>query len=174
MRVGQDRGHPNRSLRGTHSLTTACKRRGTAYAPASLRLLPAPEAQRSAFPKLLLNQQAIDPRIASMDAHIATLQQVRQAAAVKILFLPHAVQQMARPERMISTAEVRQILATGEVIEDYPDDPRGHSCLILGHGNDRRPIHIVCAPKAEYLAIITAYLPSPEAWADDFRTRKET
>ena len=29
-------------------LTTACKRRGTAYAPASLRLLPAPEAQRSA------------------------------------------------------------------------------------------------------------------------------
>jgi hypothetical protein len=29
-------------------LTTACKRRGTASAPASLRLLPAPEAQRSA------------------------------------------------------------------------------------------------------------------------------
>ena len=103
-----------------------------------------------------------------------TLQQIRQAAAIKILFLPHAVQQMARPERMISTAEVRQILETGEIIEDYPDDPRGHSCLILGHGNDRRPIHVVCAPKAEYLAIITAYLPSPDAWADDFRTRKET
>src|SRR5215471_11681752 len=31
-----------------HSRTTACKRRGTAYAPASLRLFPAPEAQRSA------------------------------------------------------------------------------------------------------------------------------
>src|SRR5205814_758512 len=30
------------------SRTTACKRWGTAYAPTSLRLLPAPEAQRSA------------------------------------------------------------------------------------------------------------------------------
>ena len=59
-----------------------------------------------------------------MDAQIGTLQQVRQAAAVKILFLPHAVQQMARPERMISTAEVRQVIDTGEIIEDYPDDPR--------------------------------------------------
>ena len=126
------------------------------------------------LPKFLLNQKAIDNRITSMDAQIGPLQQVRQAAAVKILFLPHAVQQMARPERMISTAEVRQIIDTGEMIEDYPDDPRGHSCLILGHGNERRPIHVVCAPKAEYLAIITAYLPSPDAWGDDFRTRKET
>ena len=109
-----------------------------------------------------------------MDAQIGILEQVRQAAAVKILFLPHAVQQMARPERMISTAEVRQIIYTGEIIEDYPDDPRGHSCLILGHGNDRQPMHVVCAPKAEYLAIFTAYLPSPDAWGDDFRTRKET
>jgi hypothetical protein len=125
------------------------------------------------FPKFLLNQKAIDHRIASMDAQIGILQQVRQAAAVKILFLPHAVQQMTRPERMISTAEIRQIIDTGELIEDYPDDPRGHSCLLLGHGNERRPIHVVCAPKAEYLAIITAYLPSPDAWGDDFRTRKE-
>ena len=109
-----------------------------------------------------------------MDAHIGILQQVRQAAAVKILFLPHAVQQMARPERMISTAEVRQIISTGEIIEDYPDDPRGSSSCVLGHGNDRRPIHVVCAPKAEYLAIITAYLPSLDTWGDDFRTRKET
>src|SRR5262249_222326 len=104
------------------------------------------------FPKFLLNQKAIDHRIASMDAQIDILQQVHQAAAVKILFLPHAVQQMARPERMISTVEVRQVIDTGERIEDYPADPRGHSCLLLGPGNERRPIHVVCAPKAEYLA----------------------
>jgi len=157
-----------------HGLTIACKRLEIASAHASLRLFPAPDAWRSAFPKFLLNQKALDHRIASMDAQIGILQQVRQAAAVKILFLPHAVQQMAHPERMISTAEVRQMLDTGEVIEDYPDDPRGHSCLILGYGSDRRPIHAVCAPKVEYLAIITAYLPSPDAWTGDFRTRKET
>ena len=33
---------------------------------------------------------------------------VRQAAKQKILFLPHAVRQMSRPERMISAAEVRR------------------------------------------------------------------
>ena len=30
----------------------------------------------------------------------------------------------------------------------------------------------VCAPKPDYLAIITAYLPDPNQWADDFRRRR--
>ena len=87
---------------------------------------------------------------------------------------PHAVQQMSRPERMISPAEVRSVINTGEVIEDYPEDARGHSCLLLGHGTDNRPLHVVCAPKAEYLAITTAYLPHSDQWAADWRTRKST
>ncbi len=95
-----------------------------------------------------------------MDSDKGIVQQIRQAAAIKILFLPHAVQQMSRPERLISAAEVRQVVDTGEVIEDYPEDPRGHSCLLLGEGTNHRLLHVVCAPKAEYLAIITAYLPS--------------
>ena len=107
-----------------------------------------------------------------MDAKTEIIQQLRQAAALKVLFLPHAVQQMSRPERMISPADVRRVIDNGEVIEDYPDDPRGHSCLLLGHGIGNRPLHVVCAPKAEYLAIITAYLPSNDQWEDDNRTRK--
>src|SRR5712691_10827629 len=109
-----------------------------------------------------------------MDSDKGILQQMRQAAARKILFLPHAVQQMARPERLISTAEVRHVVATGEVIEDYPEDPRGHSCLLRGYGTGARPLHVVCAPKAEYLAIITTYLPSSDQWEDDMCTRKAT
>ena len=88
-----------------------------------------------------------------MDSDKGILQQIRQAAARKILFLPHAVQQMSRPERLISAAEVRHVVETGEVIEDYPEDPRGHSCLLLGDGTDNWPRHVVCAPKAEYLAL---------------------
>ena len=57
------------------------------------------------------------------------------------------------------------------MIEDYPEDVRGHSCLILGFGDGTRPIHIVCSPKDEYLAIITAYLPDEDEWSDDFRVR---
>lgn len=98
-------------------------------------------------------------------------QMIRDRAARRILFLPHAVRQMSRPDRMISTADVRKVIEEGEIIEDYPEDARGHSCLILGRGNDGRPIHIVCAPKNDYLAVITAYIPDDTQWSADFRTR---
>ena len=98
-------------------------------------------------------------------------QLVRERASQRLLFLPHAVRQMSRPDRMISTGIVREVLEDGEIIEDYPEDVRGHSCLILGTDDDGRPIHIVRAPKDEYLAIITAYIPDDTQWAEDFRTR---
>jgi hypothetical protein len=78
---------------------------------------------------------------------------------------------MSRPDRIISTADVRGVLEQGEIIEDYPEDARGHSCLILGKGGDGRPIHIVCAPKDDYLAVITAYVPEQAQWSPDFRKR---
>ena len=96
---------------------------------------------------------------------------VRDAAVRKILFLPHALRQMLRPARLITAMEVRQVVETGSIIEEYPDDPRGPSCLMIGYGLDRRPIHIVCAPKDDFLAVITAYLPDPGEWSHDFRKR---
>ena len=72
---------------------------------------------------------------------------------------------------MISTSEVRAVINNGEVIEDYPEDPRGHSCLVLGSGDESRPIHVVCSAKDDFLAIITAYLPNPKEWSNDFRVR---
>jgi hypothetical protein len=75
---------------------------------------------------------------------------VRAAAERKLLFLPHAVRQMLRPSRFISTREFRQVIENGSIIEDYPDDPRGHSCLMLGLGVEGRPIHVVCAPRDDY------------------------
>lgn len=102
-----------------------------------------------------------------------TRARVYSSALRRILFLSHAVRQMSRPDRMITTVEVRNVIATGEVIEDYPDDPRGPSCLILGYGQEGRPIHVVCSPKPDFLAIITAYLPSPNDWSDNFRLRVE-
>ena len=38
----------------------------------------------------------------------------------KILFLPHAVRQMSKPDRMISTKNIRQVVQYSELIEDYP------------------------------------------------------
>jgi len=73
---------------------------------------------------------------------------------------------------MISRQEVRTVVEHGEIIEDYPDDVRGHSCLMLGFGYEHRPIHVVCAPKGDYIAIIAAYLPNPDEWSADWRVRK--
>ena len=101
------------------------------------------------------------------------LERVREAAAKRILFLPHALNQMNATERMISTREVRAVIFRGELVEDYPEDAHGHSCLMLGWGDDDRPIHVVCAPKSDYLAVITAYLPNSAQWEQDWRTRKE-
>ncbi|MDQ7837856.1 MAG: DUF4258 domain-containing protein [Thermodesulfobacteriota bacterium] len=97
---------------------------------------------------------------------------IYERAAQRLLFLPHAVRQMMRSERMISPSEIRQIIANGEIIEDYPDDVRGHSCLLMGKGASGRSIHVVCAPKDEYLAIITAYIPTLDDWEEGFKVRK--
>ena len=103
---------------------------------------------------------------------MAILDEVRAAAQKRLLFLPHAVRQMSRPQRMVSPSEVEATVLKGDLIEDYPNDPRGHSCLMLGYGETGRAVHVVCSPKDEYLAIITAYLPDPSQWSEDFRRRR--
>lgn len=98
-------------------------------------------------------------------------EEIKLSAGKKLLFLPHAIKQMSRPDRMISADEIREATNRGEIIEEYPDDTRGSSCLIL-YNDLERAIHVVCSPKPEYLAIITAYIPDPGQWSPDFRTRK--
>ncbi len=98
------------------------------------------------------------------------VQRVRAAAARRILFLPHAVKAMARPTPIISRSEVEAVVVRGDVIEDYPGDVRGLSCLMLAVP-EGRPVHVVCSPKADYLAVITVYLPDPTQWSADFRWR---
>jgi hypothetical protein len=106
-----------------------------------------------------------------VDNETDILSLVRQAAVKRLLFLPHAIRQMSRPDRLIATSEIRSVIEHGEIIEDYPEDMRGHSCLMLGYGEDSRAIHVVCSPKDEYLAIITTYLPDEVEWSDDFKVR---
>ena len=107
-----------------------------------------------------------------MDNNDELLRLIREAAKKRYLFLPHALRQMNRLERMINTGEIRKVIELGEIVEDYPEDARGHSCLMLGRGDGERPIHVVCANKEDYLAIITAYIPGDTEWADDFKTRR--
>ena len=76
---------------------------------------------------------------------------------------------------MIYTWELEDALKNGEIIEDYPDDPRGASCLVLGFCVSK-PIHAVCTIKQgpEELFLITVYDPSkrPDKWTEHYRKRR--
>jgi len=74
---------------------------------------------------------------------------------------------------MIGTRDVRRVIAEGEIIEDYPDDLRGHSSLMMGFDEEGSSVHILCAPRDDYLAIITAYRPSRLEWKKDLKTRRQ-
>jgi len=58
------------------------------------------------------------------------------------------------------------------IVEDYPEDKRGHSSLVLGFTKEGLPIHMVCAFHEDILVIITVYRPDPDLWVD-WRIRKE-
>lgn len=74
--------------------------------------------------------------------------------------------------RRIRAHNIEEAIANGAIIEDYPDDPRGPSCLILGHCG-KRPIHVVCGRlEADEILIITAYQPDLDEWESDWKTRK--
>jgi len=103
---------------------------------------------------------------------VSFLEEVRAAGKKRLLFLQHAIDQMSRPDRMISAMEVRQVIFAGELIEDYPEDARGHSCLLSAQTHLNRTIHVVCSPKDEYLAIISAYVPDPDRWEENFTRRR--
>jgi hypothetical protein len=61
---------------------------------------------------------------------------------------------------------------TPEIIEDYPEDKRGGSCLILGWMTPEQPLHAVVAYWAEEPHLITVYRPNLDKWKEDYRTRK--
>ena len=85
-------------------------------------------------------------------------------------FSKHAVDQIVI--RHISVQEVREGIASGKVIEDYPDDKYGPSCLILGFTVARRPLHIQCSYPSRFLIkIVTLYEPDPEHWINFERRR---
>jgi hypothetical protein len=83
-------------------------------------------------------------------------------------FSDHSVKRMIR--RTIDRLEIEQAVSYGEIIEEYPDDKYGPSCLIYGKTNANRHIHVqISLPPS--VVIITAYEPDEIEWID-FRIRR--
>ncbi|MBC8458081.1 MAG: DUF4258 domain-containing protein [Deltaproteobacteria bacterium] len=76
--------------------------------------------------------------------------------------------------RKIEAEEIERAISNGTIIEAYPDDPRGTSCLVLGFSRWNKPLHVICGRLEEdEILIITAYEPDPEEWEGDWKTRKK-
>jgi len=68
--------------------------------------------------------------------------------------------------------EIRESVGNGEIIEDYPNDKYGPSCLIFGMTSSLRPLHIQCSyPNRSLVKIITVYEPNHAEWID-YRERR--
>lgn len=89
----------------------------------------------------------------------------------KILYRAHAVQRMF--EREISPLKVRKALESADVIEDYSSEMPEPSRLIMGF-QGKRPFHIVTSenPETETITVVTVYIPDPNKWKKDSRSRR--
>jgi len=84
--------------------------------------------------------------------------------------------QQERLEEDLDLAEIETaIIDHGELLEQYPNDPRGESCLVLGFVGGR-PVHSVLGwvkmtgGTQKMLRLITVYTPTAPKWSDP-RTR---
>ena len=90
----------------------------------------------------------------------------------RFAFTQHAVDQSIL--RRISLEEFRQNVASDEVIENYPNDRYGPSCLVLGYTESGRPLHIHCSHGTrDLIRVITVYEPDATRWLN-FMTRRPT
>jgi hypothetical protein len=80
-----------------------------------------------------------------------------------------------RLQEDLDIAEIEGAIVGGEILEDYPTDPRGESCLVLGYAG-HQPVQVVLgwarrgSEGERVLRVITVYIPRLPRWRDP-RTR---
>lgn len=79
-----------------------------------------------------------------------------------------------RAKDKITISEIEECFKNGtiQIIENYPEDQRGHSFLLLGYTDKKKAVHFVCAQHEETLIIITIYRPDPRLWVQDKERKK--
>jgi hypothetical protein len=89
----------------------------------------------------------------------------RKIAAGQFEYSKHAADQSIL--RRITIQELHEAIVNAEIIEDYPDDKYGPTCLLFGLTRKNRPLHIQCSyPSRPLIKIVTVYKPNPAEWID--------
>ena len=75
-------------------------------------------------------------------------------------------------ERMndnLTILEIEEAILSGRILENYPEDKRGESCLVVGFTNSGIPVHIVCGERNGKRVIRTVYIPQPPKCKTPYR-----
>lgn len=101
------------------------------------------------------------------------LVQLRQAVTNgNINWQRHVLERLM--ERGIAIETIKNVLLTGDVIEEYPDDTPYPSALLLAW-IEMNPYHAVVSfdSHSGYCFVITAYIPDLEHFESDYKTRRK-
>jgi hypothetical protein len=105
----------------------------------------------------------------------ATLEKIRRLVALRELRISeHGYDELAQDGIL-----VRDVIAgveDNQLVEDYPEYPKGPCVLVLQRVPSGDWIHVVWGiPKGQDTpaVLVTAYRPDPEKWTPDFMRRRE-
>lgn len=103
-----------------------------------------------------------------------TLERIRELVARReVRISEHGYDELAQDG--ILAREVVSGVQGAEVVEDYPDYPKGPCVLVLQQDKAGLPVHAVWGiPKGKTspAVLVTAYRPDPAKWSEDFRRRR--
>jgi hypothetical protein len=86
----------------------------------------------------------------------------------EVIFSRHALRRMF--QRSVTIADVPNVIESGEVVEDYPDDEPWPEVVLLGVVN-RVALHVVVGrdPRTGRCVTITVCRPDLDRWDEQFR-----
>lgn len=102
-----------------------------------------------------------------------TLNRIKSLAqSDEVVIFSHGYDELA--DDHFRVRDVVKGLLSAELIEDYPDFPKGPCVLVLEQDEQGNMFHAVwglAKGSTSPAVLITAYRPDPERWSDDFRSR---
>ncbi len=104
-----------------------------------------------------------------------TLDQIRKLVSTgEVKISDHGYDELAADG--LSVRDLVAGVTDAELLEDYPEFPKGPCVLVLQRDAEGNPVHAVWGiPKGETspTVLVTAYRPDPAKWTDDFRSRRK-
>jgi hypothetical protein len=86
-------------------------------------------------------------------------------------FTVHSISRAGAHSLILDEVEQAIVSSEAAIVEDYPTDPRGPSCLVYGKTAQGDVVHVVCSHSPD-VAVVTCYRPDPSMWDTDMKTRK--